>query len=84
MISLREYGQHTWQYIYNNEAKTEVTFRNHHVFCDQVVEEMANYLMATGFYQSNIIEAFETYVVEHKQAFINGAKRLDNMVGESQ
>lgn len=83
MTSLYEYGQHTWQYSYNNEAKTEVVFKNHHVFCDEVVEEMANYLMATGFFQSNIIQAFESYVVEHKQAFINSAKRLDDMVGES-
>jgi len=80
MTSLEPYGQHTWHYIYNNEAKTEVTFKNHHVFCDEVVEELANYLMAVGFFQSNIIQAFESYVDEHKQAFINSAKRLN---GES-
>lgn len=85
MTSLNEYGQHTWHYVYNNEAKTEVTFRNHLVFCDEVVEELACYLMATGFFQSNIIEAFERYVEEHKRAFINSAKRLEEtMVGEGQ
>jgi len=36
--------------------------------------------MAVGFFQSNIIQAFESYVDEHKQAFINSAKRLN---GES-
>jgi hypothetical protein len=77
MTTLREYGQHTWHYSFNNEAKTEVTFKNHCVFCDEVVEELALYLMATGFFQSNIIEAFEKYVDEHKPAFINSAKRLD-------
>lgn len=82
MTSLELYGQHTWHYVHNNQAKTEVTFKNHHVFCDEVVEEMANYLMAIGFFQSNIIQAFESYVDEHKQAFIDGAKRLDHMVGE--
>lgn len=85
MTSLEPYGQHTWHYIYNNEAKTEVTFKNHHVFCDEVVEELANYLMAVGFFQSNIIQAFESYVDEHKQAFINSAKRLDTaVVGEGE
>lgn len=77
MKSLREYGQHTWSYSFNNEAKTEVTFKNHCVFCDEVVEELALYLMATGFCQGNIIEAFEKYVDEHKQALIDSAKRLD-------
>ena len=84
MTSPEPYGQHTWHYAYNNEAKTEITFRNHHVFCTEVVEEMATYLMGVGYFQSNIIEAFELYVDEHKQAIINGAKRLEGMVGESQ
>ena len=95
MKSLREYGQHTWHYSFNNDAKTEVTFKNHCVFCDEVVEELALYLMATGFFQSNIIEAFEKYVDEHKQALINSTKRLDgeeidkydirsSLVGESE
>lgn len=77
MTSLHEYGQHTWHYTFDNEAKTEVIFKNHHVFCDEVVEELANYLMAVGFFQSNIIQAFEGYVDQHKQALINSAKRLD-------
>lgn len=85
MNSLEPYGQHTWHYVFHNEAKTEVTFKNHHVFCDEVVEELATYLMAVGFFQSNIIEAFQNYVDEHKQAFINSAKRLDEtMVGEGE
>lgn len=85
MTSLREYGQHTWHYSFNNEAKTEVTFKNHCVFCDEIVEELALYLMATGFFQSSILEAFERYVEEHKRAYVSGAKRLEQtMVGEGE
>jgi len=85
MTSLNEYGQHTWHYTYNNEAKTEVIFKTQLVFCDEVVEELACYLMATGFFQSSIIEAFERYVEEHKRAYVSGAKRLEQtMVGEGE
>jgi hypothetical protein len=95
MTSLHEYGQHTWHYVYNSEAKAEVTFKNHCTYCNEVVEEFANYLMATGLFQTNVIEAFQGYIDEHKPALISAVKRLNgeedgkynvfsNLVGESE
>jgi len=78
MTSLNEFGQHTWHYVFNNEAKTEVTFNNHCVFCDEVVREFACYLMATGLCQTSIIQSFEDYVDEYKQSLIKAVKRLDD------
>ena len=82
MTSLEDYGQHTWHYVFKNKAKTEIIFKSHQIFCFDVVEEMANYLAATGFLRSNIIDAFEAYADEYKKALICGAKSLENSVVE--
>lgn len=72
--------QHEWRYAHGDNAHATIVFKNSFEFCGDVVEEFASYLAAVGFFQGNIIEAFESYVDEHKVALIRGAKRLD---GES-
>jgi len=76
---------HEWRYAHGENAHATIVFRNSFECCDEVVEEFANYLAAVGFFQSNIIEAFESYVNENKIALLYGAKRFENeFAGKSQ
>lgn len=68
--------QHEWRYAHGENAHASIVFKNSFEFCGDVVEEFASYLCATGFFQSSIIEAFETYVENHKKALVTSSERL--------
>lgn len=72
--------QHEWRYSHGDSGHASIVFKNSFEFCNDVVEEFASYMLASGFFQSSIIQAFECYVDEHKSALINGAKRLESDV----
>lgn len=77
-----EAGVHLWRYSHNNETMSEVQFKHRKMYCDEVVEEMANYLLAIGFLPGSIIEAFEGYVWENRPLF-GKTKSEDELVGGS-
>jgi len=74
--------KHTWKHVvidrYGNLSFQIETISNKETTGD-VVEDFACYLMGCGFFQSNIIEAFEDYVIEHKEALITGTDRFKNV-----
>jgi len=74
--------KHTWKHVvidrYGDLSFQIETISNKETTND-VVEDFACYLMGCGFFQSNIIEAFEDYVTEHKEALITGVDRFKNV-----
>lgn len=74
-------GEHFWQHCHNDDAKTRVTFTNEEVYCPDVVDAFGRYLMAVGFTQRTVIEAFVHYVEEY--GFILEECSQKEMVGES-
>lgn len=76
---------HEWKCEHTGERPCTVHFKHSIEGCHEIVEEFASYLAGCGFYQNNIIEAFEDYVVANKKAIVNGALRLQkSMVEESE
>lgn len=62
----------------------EVSFISYKETTSEIVEDFACYLMGCGFFQSTILEAFDDYISEHRQALIDAGKRIEQtMVGES-
>jgi len=56
----------------------EVEVVSYRAVAEEIVEDFASYLLGCGFFESNIIEAFEGYVEEHKEALITGSERFKN------
>jgi hypothetical protein len=63
----------------------EVSFTSYKESATELAEDFASYLMGCGFFQSTIIEAFDDYISEHRQALIDSGERLaKTMVGEGE
>ena len=78
---------HKWTHTYLDRfgvPSYEVIFTSYKEAAPELVEDFACYLMGCGFFQSTILEAFDDYISEHRQALIDGGKRIEEaMVGES-
>lgn len=79
---------HKWTHAFPDRfgnPSYEVSFTSYKDAAPELVEDFACYLMACGFFQSTILEAFDDYISEHRQALIDSGKRIEQtMVGESE
>lgn len=79
---------HKWTHTFLDRfgaPSYEVSFTSYKEATPELVEDFACYLMGCGFFQSSIIEAFYDYISEHRQALVDGGKRIEAaMVGESE
>lgn len=79
---------HKWSHTFLDrfgKPSYELSFTSYKETTSEIVEDFACYLMGCGFFQSTIIEAFDDYISEHRQALINSGERLAQaMVGESE
>jgi len=74
--------KHTWKHAVfdrHGDLSFQIETISSKETTDELVEDFACYLMGCGFFQGNIIEAFEDYVIEHKEALITGAGRFKNV-----
>ena len=74
--------KHTWKHVVIDrygDPSFDIEVTSYKATTNDVVEDFACYLMGCGFFQSNIIEAFEDYVTEQKEALITGVDRFKNV-----
>jgi len=73
--------KHSWKHaIFDRYGGPlfEIEVVSYRSVAEEIVEDFASYLLGCGFFESNIIEAFEGYVEEHKEALITGSERFKN------
>ena len=74
--------KHSWKHAMFDRCGGplfEIEVVSYRSVAGEIVEDFASYLMGCGFFQGNIIEAFEDYVIEHKEALIAGTERFKNV-----
>jgi len=62
---------HEWKHAYNDRygnPHLSIKVVSYSQVADDLIEDFAAYLMACGFYQSSIINGFQAYIDEHKDA----------------
>ena len=79
---------HRWSHTFLDRFGTpssELNFASYKETTSELVEDFACYLMGCGFFQSSIVEAFDDYISDHRQALVDSGNRLgQTMVGEGE
>ena len=71
--------KHSWKHSMLDrygDPRLDIEMTCYEETATELVENFAFYLMGCGFFQSNIIEAFDSYIQVHGKTLIASAERL--------